>query len=61
MGPIFINPQPITKKEIQGHNPQIHCMYTGQKRTNPKKLHTYASLKITKSFSSQLLLSRCNS
>ena len=36
MGPIFINPQPITKKEIQGHNPQIHCIYTGKKRTNPK-------------------------
>ena len=37
MSPFFsINPQPITKKEIQEHNPQIHCIYTGKKGTNPK-------------------------
>lgn len=37
-----INPQPITKRGVQEHNPQIHCIYTGKKEVMP----TYRAIKL---------------
>ena len=33
--PLGINPQPITKRGIQEHNPQIHYIYTGKRGNIP--------------------------